>query len=458
MTQSVIAERLDNPSPKTDISAVVQRVAIMFEVRPDTEAEVARILSGYPSPEDRIDDDARLISTTVFMHGTWVVRISEFEGDLFKVMRYLGTQPVIQKVEADLNPYLVEPRDLESVEGVRSFYERSFMKQVTHRAVPSNDGYGHPRTGPAGVSVAAWTAAAWAPEALDLLDELGILDRLARGPERIVPLAASAGVDPRKLGRLLRALAALDVVRIEGAAVAIGSGARFWRSEADDTVRSLLGVVRPMLPENGLAIACKVPPASGGLPLDAAVPLLAPATAHVRRRLPFTHDFSAVERVVEIAGDGRLVAAILRAHPAPMGTVYASPVQPAPALQVASLAQRVDLVSGTVEDPPPPDADVYLLPFVLPALDDADAARLLASIRPSMAAGSALLIAEPVFDLPDSPPLTAAVDVQMLRLGAGRLRTEAELRSLLEVGRLNLTRVVPLGGTVATALLEAVPG
>ena len=112
----------------------MQRYAVAFTVKPGSEQQVADILSNYGRPVTEIDEDTRLLGTTVFMQGTLVVRVLDIEGALPTVMQHLAAQPEIQDAERQLTPYLEQERDMSSPEGARAFFINAMMQQVTHRA------------------------------------------------------------------------------------------------------------------------------------------------------------------------------------------------------------------------------------------------------------------------------------------------------------------------------------
>ncbi len=111
----------------------MERYALYFTCKPGHEDAVAEILGSYDRPVPFIDDDARLISTSIFMHGNVVVRVLDVEGDLIKVIRHLSQQPAIQAVEEQLTPHLEEARDMSSPESARDFFLKAMMTRVTHR-------------------------------------------------------------------------------------------------------------------------------------------------------------------------------------------------------------------------------------------------------------------------------------------------------------------------------------
>ncbi|MGW2547008.1 SchA/CurD-like domain-containing protein, partial [Kitasatospora sp. NPDC001574] len=84
----------------------VVRHALTFTVKPGSEPEVARILSGYTSPRAEVDDTTRLRRTSLFMHGNRVVRAVEVVGNLGDALRHVAMQPEVRAVEEAINPYL----------------------------------------------------------------------------------------------------------------------------------------------------------------------------------------------------------------------------------------------------------------------------------------------------------------------------------------------------------------
>ncbi|MGK5552508.1 SchA/CurD-like domain-containing protein [Actinomadura kijaniata] len=119
----------------------MQRLAVMFRVRPGTEDKVRELLSGYEPPRQLDDGENRLVSTSVFMKDGLVVRMIEIEGELPALMRHLSRDPSIQRVERELDRYLVEEdrRDMSSPEGARDFFLRAMMETVTTRIAPPRE-------------------------------------------------------------------------------------------------------------------------------------------------------------------------------------------------------------------------------------------------------------------------------------------------------------------------------
>ncbi|BBA97550.1 putative WhiE I homolog [Actinacidiphila reveromycinica] len=146
---SAPADEIDPlPAPPLCSGGVV-RHAITFTVKPGSEPEVAKLLSDYSAPQARVDDTTRLLRTSLFMYGNRVVRAVEVAGDLGNALRHVAAQPEVRAVEAAINPYLEEERDLTAPASARAFFARAALPATGHEsaaaAVPAAEG-GEPLT------------------------------------------------------------------------------------------------------------------------------------------------------------------------------------------------------------------------------------------------------------------------------------------------------------------------
>ncbi|MFJ2191201.1 SchA/CurD-like domain-containing protein [Kitasatospora sp. NPDC087861] len=105
----------------------VVRHALTFTVKPGSEREVARILSGYASPRAKVDEHTRLHRTSLFMRGNRVVRAVEVIGSLGDALRHVAMQPEVRAVEEAINPYLEEARQLGDPQAARAFFARAAL-------------------------------------------------------------------------------------------------------------------------------------------------------------------------------------------------------------------------------------------------------------------------------------------------------------------------------------------
>ncbi|MEU6314909.1 SchA/CurD-like domain-containing protein [Streptomyces sp. NPDC047014] len=112
----------------------VVRHALTFTVKPGSEPAVAKLLSGYASPQARVDERTWLRRTSLFMHGNRVVRALEVEGDLLAALRHVAQQPEVRALEEAINPYLEQDRDLTDPASARTFFTRAALPAVHHVA------------------------------------------------------------------------------------------------------------------------------------------------------------------------------------------------------------------------------------------------------------------------------------------------------------------------------------
>ncbi|MFD5310392.1 SchA/CurD-like domain-containing protein [Streptomyces ardesiacus] len=128
------------PRSAPRIGGNVVRHALTFTVRPGSEAETARLLSEYVSPEAHVDGSTRLLRTSLFMQGNRIVRAVEVRGDLQTALRHVARQPGVRAVEEALNPHLEQDRDLADPQSARRFFTRAAMPAVHHAATGGRAG------------------------------------------------------------------------------------------------------------------------------------------------------------------------------------------------------------------------------------------------------------------------------------------------------------------------------
>jgi hypothetical protein len=118
----------------------MKRYALTFTVKPGSEPDVARILSGYgrPAAGRGPGGPPLLRRTSVFLAGNRVIRVVDVDGRISDVMAHLGKQPMIKAVEEALDPYLEEARDLSGPDGVLSFLHRCLLPVVHDRHTPGH--------------------------------------------------------------------------------------------------------------------------------------------------------------------------------------------------------------------------------------------------------------------------------------------------------------------------------
>ena len=321
----------------------------------------------------------------------------------------------------------------------------------------------------------------WKSQAAHVAARLRICDHLADGPLRVEELAAATGAHAASLRRLLRALAAIEIIREreDGAYEATSMGA-LLRSDSADSLRSWVihwagasWSVWEHLHESvmtGRSARSILSGTEGFEHLerdrDAAETFhraMVELTRLVARDFVQAVDWTGTRRIVDVGGgSGELLAAALTACPGAVGVLYdtSATVELGRAhLRSAGLEHRCEFVSGDFFDWVPRGADTYLLKSVIHDWADEHAARILASCRRAIPDAGRLLIVERI--LPErtgsgaDDQALACSDLHMLVQLGGRERTWDELAGLLADADFDVTRSAPLRSTLA--IVEARP-
>jgi hypothetical protein len=310
----------------------------------------------------------------------------------------------------------------------------------------------------------------WIAQSVAAFCELGLPDALAKHARTADDLAAQGYGHRDRLFRLLRALAAYDVVKYAGEGrFALGHLGKALTGE-NNAAPMVIYANAPWhtagylnlaagIRENrsGFDVAHDTPmfsyfeshPQAGAL-FDAAMqsltPLFAPAFAAA-------YDFSQMHHVVDIGGGtGALLAAVLARFPHLHGTVFERP----------SVVERVQVrdgfgaVAGSILADAPPVADAYILSHVLHDWDDDSCVRMLHNVRRSMPLRACVLVYEIIAPPPNNWWTQDRItDLEMLAILPGRERTGGEFATLFQRAGLRLNRIIATGAP--ESILEAVP-
>jgi hypothetical protein len=173
------------------------------------------------------------------------------------------------------------------------------------------------------------------------------------------------------------------------------------------------------------------------------------------------YDFSGVRTLVDVGGgEGRLMSAILGAHPAIRGVVFDQPhvVGGAEhALREAGVADRCTIVGGDFFESVPKAADLYLLKWIIHDWEDDDAVKILSNCARAMDPAGRVVLAEVVIGAANSGDHGPLLDVHMMVLPGGRERIEAEFARLFAAAGLRLTRVIVTAGIMCLLEAEVAP-
>lgn len=321
-------------------------------------------------------------------------------------------------------------------------------------------------------------SSAWMAQAASVAARLGVADLLRDGPRGLEELAAAAGAHAPSLRRVLRALASIGIfAEDERGRFSMTEAAGPLRSDAPDTLRAFAVMQGEQWVWRSLGEMLHSARTGGpgfdkvyGMPVFdyyAAHPEAARVTAesHASRgaaenaAILAAWDFSAARTVVDLGGgQGSLLTAILRAHPAARGVLFDLPHMVAMArslLETAGLAGRCEAVAGDFFAAVPPGGDLYLMKKVVHDWDDAATLAILRSCRAAIPAEGRLMLAEWVIPPGNTPHFSKRLDLLMLVYTGGRERTEAEHAGLLAQAGFSMGRVIPTA--TALSLIEAVP-
>jgi O-methyltransferase domain/Dimerisation domain len=303
-------------------------------------------------------------------------------------------------------------------------------------------------------------------QALHVAAALGVADHLKDGPQPSDALARACGAHPVSLYRLLRALAAVGVLReAEGWNFSLTSLGRYltgdapgsrrdyarwigtpgqWRSWGDllHSIRSGESATRFTWGVDAWTYRGQYPEERAVF--DTAMTALSRAEAGA---VIEAYDFGQFGCVVDVGGgEGHLLAAILLTCPAARGVLFDRPEVAAAAERVlasAGLAQRCQVVSGDFFRSVPGGGDAYMMKSVLHDWEDGAAADILRTCRHAIPATATLLVVERVVGPPNQDPTGKFFDLNMLVQYGALERTREQFGDLLCGGGFDLVEVVP---------------
>jgi hypothetical protein len=317
----------------------------------------------------------------------------------------------------------------------------------------------------------------WISRAIYVAARLQIADLLADGPLTAEELAAAAGVAPRPLYRLLRALAGVGAFAQEadgrfrlnplaeplreGGPDSLRALAVMIGEEQDRCWDDLLETVRTGETAFDRLYGRPVFDYLGEHPEQARIfdAAMIGFSGRAMRAMLDAYDLSSVATLADVGGGlGTNLAAALDRYTAMRGLLFDRPhviERARPRLEAAGIAGRCAVEGGDFFDAIPRGADLYLLCHILHDWDDAKAGLILDNLRRAMEAGAKLLLVEYVLPEGDGASFGKWLDLHMMVAIGGLERTEAEYRRLFAAHGFRLTRVVPTAAEVS--VVEAVP-
>jgi hypothetical protein len=157
--------------------------------------------------------------------------------------------------------------------------------------------------------------------------------------------------------------------------------------------------------------------------------------------------FAGIGKIVDVGGGyGRFIAAILQAYPRMHGILFDLPAVIEGArgfLVTEGVDDRCELMAGDFLQSVPSGGDLYMLQRVMNTLDDEHAAVILKNCRRAMENHGRLVIVSPIIQPGNDPSVDKLVDVSLMILFDGLVRTEADYCALFGAAGFNLTSVIP---------------
>jgi hypothetical protein len=321
-------------------------------------------------------------------------------------------------------------------------------------------------------SILGLATAYWTSRCLHVIAEAGIADALGDEPRSAAELAAHTGTNADALHRILRSLVSHGVFTLRDGRFSHNAASRLLRTDSQPSLRSLVRMMgldfhwdayrelmhslktgrsasEVVMPE-GLFPRLKKNPEHGRIFNEAmmgkSAGMIGPVLA--------AFDFSAYKTIGDIGGGmGHLLAAILGAAPAARGVLFELP-------QVIDQArgtphERISYMSGDFFKDPIPPCDLYVMMMVLHDWSDEESVAILSNIARSAPAGARLLLVEAVIDEANIGGFAVDLDIEMLAFAAGRERSAAQWRHVLEKSGFRLASARALNGM--TGLVEATP-
>jgi SAM-dependent methyltransferase len=305
----------------------------------------------------------------------------------------------------------------------------------------------------------------WISQIVGTLAHLKIPDRLASGPTAAGDVASSIACDPGATYRLLRASK-------EAGLVSTTPDGRFLLTPLGEKLRSdVAGSLRDSaiamtasghwLPWGRLSQAvrdgrCQTTEALGAGLFEyyaehpeegrAFTGAMSASSAQVADEVAMLLDTSNVKQVVDVGGaSGTLIAALLKKNALLEGTILdrADVVAHAKAaVAEQGLALRCKVVAGDFFASVP-EADLYLLKYIIHDWDDGQSVSILANCARALRPNGRVVLVEMVVPDDDQPSWAPLMDLNMLAVLPGRERTASEYRTLLGRAGLRLDCITP---------------
>jgi O-methyltransferase/methyltransferase family protein len=296
--------------------------------------------------------------------------------------------------------------------------------------------------------------------------KLGIADLLSSESANANQLAVKLCINANALGRFLRALAAIGIVRADddGTFSLTQLGSQLQSDAPGSAKAQAILTGEEFLPAWGALLDAirtgeaqfqRIFGMSAWEHRQANPELntlfnswLHEQTAHVANSILRAYDFGNAREIADIGGGhGGLLSAILLAYPHLHGVLIDLAHVAAGArftLEKSGIIDRCRIQGTDFLEAVPAGSDIYLLKSVLHDWDDARCQRILSHCRQAMAPSSRLLIIERIIgNGAGQDRRTVMLDLHMLVMFGGTERSRGEYSKLADATDLEVVRVIP---------------
>lgn len=292
----------------------------------------------------------------------------------------------------------------------------------------------------------------WKAQTVRAAADLRIADHLAAGARTADEVARLESSDPRTTYRLMRACVSLGLLSSDGhGTFALTGLGEVLRGEMPGSLREaalaqsahghwqswelLPEAVRAGEDQTRVALGTDIFRYFAANPEEASLfnGSMANMTAMVTEDVVGQVDLGKATHVVDVGGaSGSLLLALLRSHPEVRGQVLDLPhvlEEARKAATDAGVANRFSALSGDFFDSVP-EADYYLLKFILHDWQDEECVRILRNCHAAAHPGARALVVETLVGEESDPGSTTLLDMNMLALSPGQERSLDEFDAL----------------------------
>lgn len=292
--------------------------------------------------------------------------------------------------------------------------------------------------------------------------KLGIVDFLAIDPHTSEELAEKTSAHPPSLYRLLRALAAMEVLHEEvdgrfslaprgeelrsdhpnslaGWAAFVGEE-HHWRAWGSllHSVSTGETAFDHVFGTDPWTYRSQYPEASAAFDRG-----MTSRSKQVTASVLSVNDFGRFSTLVDVGGsNGALLAAILVKYPDMHGILFDLPhvVAGAPSLlEEAGVRNRCEIVAGSFFEAVPSGGDAYVLKSIIHDWNDERSIEILRICREAMSEGTSILLVEQDLGRANETPAAKLSDLNMMVMTSGQERTTEEYAALLATSGFHFT-------------------